>query len=201
MEPMSRLGAGIWALLLIFIAAGCARSGFQYLEDEGSGVYAKIPDDWEVTTEGNIDFALVGEDGTISVLPGEATLPWRAEFDSAPQGNSLADLAGAIEVQPVDRRLRSDLSIGGLIGIDPDSPDDGITVFHQAEVNRGDLSGRRIIYGRNFSGRETLIDRMLLSDDRFTTIYELRLFCDRDCFTENAGVIDEIMETFTVQAQ
>lgn len=40
---------------------------------------------------------------------------------------------------------------------------------------------------------------MMLSDDRFTTIYEVRLSCDRDCFIANADVIDEIIETFAVQ--
>jgi len=141
---MVRSGVGICAVLFAIVASSCSQSGFQYLEDSDSGVYAKIPDDWEVTTQGNIDFALVGEDGTISVLPGEATLPWRAEFDAVPEDpTSLRDVAGAIEVQPVDRRLRSGLTIDGLIGIDPEANDDGITVFHQGDVVRGDLAGRR----------------------------------------------------------
>lgn len=199
-----RLGLLVAFFAGLLLAAACgesglSQSGFQYLEDEDSGLYAKIPAGWSVTTQGNIDFALVGEDGVMSVLPGESTLPWRAEFDARPSNpDRLAKVAGAIEIQPVDRRLRSDLTIDGLIGIDAESPDDGITVFHQDNVRRGELTGRRIIYSREFSGEPTMVDRMMLSDDRLTTVYEVRMFCDKDCFAENADVIDEIMETFTV---
>ena len=35
------------------------------------------------------------------------------------------------------------------------------------------------------------------SDD---AVYELRIFCELDCFAANSGVIEEIMQTFTVEA-
>lgn len=189
-------------LVLLLLTTACGRSGFQYIENSESGVYAKIPQNWEVVSEGNIDFALTGEDGQMSILPGESTLAWRAWFDEAPGEPIDANrVLGAVEVQPVDRRIRDDLSLGDLVGFDLDDPGSDARVLYRSDITRGDLSGLRVIYESDLSGTQSTIDRLLLTDDRFTTVYEVRVFCALDCFADNVGVIEEIMDTFTVEAE
>ncbi|MEM7287836.1 MAG: hypothetical protein AAF480_15905 [Actinomycetota bacterium] len=187
---------------LVLVAASCGRSGFQYIENDDSTVFAKIPDEWELVSEGIVDFTLTGDDGQLSILPGDDTLPWRALFDAepSPDGSVGFDrVLGAVEVQPVDRRLRTDINLESIFGFDPEDPGEDVTVLAQADIAQGDLNGMRVIYQTVVQGVATTIDRQILTDDRFTTVYELRLGCDRDCFSANAEVIDEIMETFTVE--
>ena len=192
---------GLAVLALVVLLSACGRSGFQYLENTDSGVYAKIPEDWDVMSEGLVDFSLPGEDGAVSVLPGEGTLPWRAVFgaDGDAGFEQVESLIGSIEIQPVDRRLRSELSVEGLLGLDPADPADDIEVLFRAEVTQGELSGLRLIYQTDVAGTPTMVDRMLLSDDRLTTLYEIRMICETGCFAANAAVIEEVMSTFTVE--
>lgn len=186
----------ILAALLALLAASCGRSGFQYIENEETGLFAKIPDEWEITSEGLVDFVIVGSDGEIALLPGDRILPWRTDFDASPADDlDLDGVLGTIEIQPVDRRLRSEITVDSLIGLDSAGQ-----ILAREPVERGDFTGLRITYETEMSGRDALVDRMMLHDDRFSAVYELRLFCNEACFAENAAVIDEIMATFTVEA-
>lgn len=188
---------------VVLVAAACGRSGYQYIENDDSTVFAKIPEEWEVVSEGTVDFSLTGEDGQISILPGDQTLPWRALFDAQPaaDGSVRFDrVLGAVEVQPVDRRRRSAMSMATLLGFDPDSPAENVTVLRRADVRQGEFTGMRVTYTTEIQGVDTTMDRMILTDDRFTAVYDLRVFCDNDCFDENESVIDEIIGTFTVEA-
>ena len=189
-------------VVLALLATSCGRSGYQYIENEETGVYAKIPEEWSVISEGLIDFALVGEDGQMAILPGEGTYPWRAYFDAAPgaEANGFDRVLGAVEVQPVDRRLRSSLNLETLVGFDPNAPTEEYNVLYRSDVERNGLNGMRLIYETELSGIESTVDRLMLTADRFTTVYEVRIFCGTVCFADNANVIEEIMDTFTVEA-
>lgn len=197
---------GVAALLIAaagLLFAACGRSGFQYLESDTSGAYAKIPADWSVTSEGFVDFAITGEDDQIRILPGETVVPWKAEFNAAPDATSQTTdhVLGALEVQPVDRRMRGQLALENLFGFDLADPNDGVTVLSQTPTERGELTGLRLSYARTAAnGLESRVERIMLTDDRFTTIYDLRLFCGTTCFIENDAVINEIIDTFTVEA-
>lgn len=197
-----RWSVGTTLVLLALTAVACGRSGYQYIENDETGVYAKIPDDWSVISEGLIDFALVGEDGQMAILPGDDILPWRAYFDAEPDAErgGFDRVLGAVEVQPVDRRLRGSLNLETLVGFDPNAPTDEYRVLYRSDVERGALTGMRLIYETELSGIDNTVDRLMLTDDRFTTVYEVRIFCATACFADNANVIEEIMDTFTVEA-
>ena len=188
---------------LVLIAAACGRSGFQYIENDDSTVFAKIPSEWEILSEGVVDYTLTGEDGQASLLPGDSTfLAWRVLFDEDPDTDNQITfdrVLGAIEVQPVDRRIRSDVNVLSVLGFDPDEPSDGVTVYRHAQVQQNELSGVRITYATTFEGEPATIARLILTDDRSTAIYDVRVFCDLDCFNDNVEVIDEIIDTFTVE--
>ena len=70
--------------------------------------FIKIPDDWDVVSEGAVNFTITPDDD-IQPIPGEFVLAWRAEFDAAPasRAGSFDYVQGYVEVQPVDRRWQS----------------------------------------------------------------------------------------------
>ena len=98
------------------------------------------------------------------------------------------------------RSTAGSLNLETLVGFDPNAPTDEYRVLYRSDVERDGLNGMRLIYETELSGIESTVDRLMLTDDRFTTVYEVRIFCDTVCFADNANVIEEIMDTFTVEA-
>ncbi len=195
-----RLVLGALAVLAMLVAA-CGRSGFQYIENDADTVFVKIPAEWELLSEGIVDFTVTTEDGQLELLPGDETLPWRAVFDASPPAlrGQLQHVAGSVEVQPVDRRLRSGLNLSRFLGFDPTDPDNEVEVLRQYGVSEGGFHGLRIVYRPSLeTAVEATVDRVLLTDDRGSAVYDLLVFCSVACYDENAEVIDEIMTTFTV---
>ena len=73
------------------LAAGCGRSGYEYVENDDETVFLKIPEDWQVVSEGAVNFTIAPDDD-IQPIYGEFVWPWRAEFDASPSG-----LAGSFD--------------------------------------------------------------------------------------------------------
>ncbi len=198
-----RARAGFAALaIMTMVGAACGRSGFQYIENDTDTVFVKIPSNWELLSEGIVDFTVTNEDGQLELLPGDEVLPWRAVFDASPEAErgQLKHVAGSVEVQPVDRRLRSGLDLGRFLGFDPNEPTEGVEVLRRYRVSEGRFNGLRIVYRPDLDGSvRATVDRVLLTDDRGSAVYDLILFCSVDCYDENQAVIDEIMTTFTVE--
>jgi hypothetical protein len=177
--------------------AACGQSGYQYLSSDDETVFAKIPDDWTLLSEGVVDFAIRPQDGsTFRVLPGDETLPWRARFTSDPSGRVRTDqLAGYIDVQPVDARMREQINLDMLL----DYGDGGEPLAEPRRVRLGDLEGFRVQFAA--PGDDPMVnDRLVLSDARRTVVYLIQVGCVRSCFDAHSEVIEEIMTTFTVTA-
>jgi hypothetical protein len=174
----------------------CGRSGYQYLESEDERVFAKIPDDWDVVSQGIIDFVLRPSDGSqVRLLPGDDTLPWRARFTADPSGRVGPDhVSGYVDVQPVDARMRDQVTLDVLAEI---GTTDG-AIGEPRPIVLGDLEGFRLRL--ESAGDDPLVnDRLVLTDDRRTVVYVIQAGCRQPCFDDNAAVIDEIMRTFTVK--
>ena len=183
------------------LAAGCARSGYQYVEYDDENVFIKVPEDWDVVSEGNVDFAITPDDNP-QVLPGERLLPWRAQFDAAPDSlrNSLEYVSGFVEVQPVDRRMRSDLNPLTFFPIDSLADAGGVEVVRHDLVRVGDVSGHRIAWRQVAEdGTELIGDRLVMTNSLNSVVYTVGFACAVGCYDANAADIDEVMRTFTVE--
>ena len=183
------------------LAAGCSRSGYQYVEGSDETVFIKIPADWDVVSEGNVDFAITPDDNP-QVLPGERRLPWRAQFNAAPESSrdSFDYVAGFVEVQPVDRRMRSDLNLAAFFPIDLSADVEGVEVVRHDLVRVGDVSGHRIAWKQvTASGDEIMGDRLVMTDSLNSVVYFVGFGCTVGCYNANAVEIDEVMRTFTVE--
>ena len=183
------------------LAAGCGRSGYQYVENDDENVFIKIPEGWDVVSEGNVDFALTPDDNP-QVLPGERLLPWRAQFDASPERDpfSLDYVAGFVEVQPVDRRMRSDLNLVSLFPFNRTAGEDEIEVVRHDLVTVGDVSGHRIAWKQvTPDGQEIVGDHLVMANSLKSVVYTVGFGCTAGCYAANAAEIDEIMRTFTVE--
>ena len=183
------------------LAAGCGRSGYQYVEDDDDTVFIKIPDDWDVVSEGNVDFAFA-PDATPQVLPGDRRLPWRAQFNASPVSdrNSFDYVAGFVEIQPVDRRMRSDLNLVALFPFNASASVGEVEIVRHDLVTVGDVSGHRIAWKQvTEDGQEIMGDRLVMTNSLNSVVYFVGLGCTAGCFAANATEIDEIMRTFTVE--
>ena len=182
-------------MLGAIVLSACGRSGYQYVESDDETVFAKIPDDWQLISEGIVDFALRPEDGSqLRLLPGDETLPWRAQFTADPAGQVRPDrVAGYVDVQPTDARIRETLTLEALLDYGPG----GEALGDPIPVRLGDLEGYRVQF--EVAGDDPLTnDRLVLTDDRRTVIYVIQVGCRKSCFDVEADEIDEIMTTFTV---
>lgn len=185
------------AVVASLIAAACGRSGYQYLENGDDTVFVKIPENWEVVSEGVVDYT-VTPDGDLQLLPGDSALPWRATITEAASG-SPDQVTGAVEIQPVDRRMRAELNPYRFFGIDPNDTTDGIEVVRHDLVKLGDVSGPRLVWKQtNEQGQEMVVDRLVMTDSLNRVIYSVGFGCNESCYDANESSIDEIMATFTV---
>ena len=182
------------------LAAGCGRSGYEYVENDDETVFLKIPEDWQVVSEGNVDFAITPDSNYPQILPGEDVLAWRAQFDAAPDTNSLDYVVGFVEVQPVDRRMRSALNLAQFFPIDLNSVGGEFNVVRHDLVSVGDISGHRIAWRDVVpDGRAFVSDRLVMTNSLNSVVYTVGLVCSVGCYNANAAEIDEVMRTFTVE--
>ena len=195
--------ARVVALVLVataVLAAGCGRSGYEYVENDDETVFLKIPDDWQVVSEGNVDFAITPDGNYPQILPGEDVLAWRAQFAAAPDINSLEFVAGFVEVQPVDRRMRSDLNLASFFPIDASATVGEIEVVRHDLITVGDVSGHRIAWKQTTAdGQEIMGDRLVMTNSLNSVVYTVGVGCTVGCYTANSAEIDEVMRTFTVE--
>ena len=183
------------------LAGGCGRSGYQYVENRDDTVFLKIPDDWEIVAEGVVNYAITPDDNP-QRLPGENVVPWRVVFNAAPGGAppSFDHVSGFVEVQPVDRRMRSDLSLSAFFPAEVSTLAEGVEVVRHDMVTAGEASGRRIAWTRLMEdGRRIKGDRLVMTNDLNSVIYTVGLGCSIGCYDANAASIEEVMSTFTVE--
>lgn len=182
--------------------AACGRSGYQYVENGDETVFVKIPEGWEVVSEGSVNYAITPDENYPQILPGERVVPWRAQFNAAPNSRrtSSEHVAGFVEVQPVDRRMRSDLNLMMLFPFDLAESDGKIEVVRHDVVTRGQAAGHRIAWRQvTEDGQEFMADQMVIADELNSVVYTVGLSCSTGCYAANATSIEEVMRTFTVQ--
>lgn len=189
------------AVAVCLAAAACGRSGYQYIENGDDTVFVKIPENWEVVSEGVVDYT-VTPDGDLQLLPGDSALPWRATFVETPPGapGSPTGITGAVEIQPVDRRMRGDLNPYRFFGIDLDDTTDGIEVVRHDLVEMDGISGPRLVWKQtNEQGEEMVVDRLVMTDSLNRVVYSVGMGCNSGCYDANVSSIEEVMATFTVR--
>lgn len=197
---MRARAAPLVLLAAAVLLSGCGRSGYQYVENDDETVFIKIPDDWDVVSQGAVNFTLTPDDD-IQPIPGEFVLAWRAEFDAAPASlaGSYEYVQGYVEVQPVDRRMQDSVR-ADLFFPEVSITADGVEQVRHDLVTVGDVSGHRMAWTQVAEdGSAFVSDRLVLVDSLSSKVYRVNVVCTLGCYNANAAQIDEIMRTFTVE--
>jgi hypothetical protein len=223
----SRTGQNVWrmswparvgvphALLLAvgfaLLAAGCSRSGYQYVENEDEGIFVKVPDDWEVTELDQLpenDAQTLGDLLLEPVVPDSE--PWLVALSSP--DHELGQVVGQVTMMPIGSEFRDQVSTTAMRAVtsplglgDPvelaASEGSDFQILLDRDLADSPLRGNRVVY--NFSGERVprTFDQIFFVDEANRRLYGLVLSCATTCYRANAEVIDEIIESFTVEEE
>ena len=207
-----------FVLALVVIAAACSRSGFQYVENKDEGLFLKLPDSWAVfqLEETNNPPQTVG-DLLAQPLVAEAS-SWQIVFDSTPDPSASnvtsagvpEHVIGLAEIQPIALGERDTTSLASLRSLilrgtsDPVSEareaDSTIDLILDIDIMSNSLRGNRVIFSNTVSDNaEVTFDQLILVDAATSRYYRLVVFCESSCYSANKLLIDEIVESLTVE--
>ena len=205
------------ALAALTVGVGCAGSGYSYLANKDEQLFFKVPDDWTVFTTNDL---MEGADS------GGRT--WVRGFAAGeePTIESVFSIAsdlprGYVEVLTLDRSERDALNLATLRGtnfgadeatgepIDPlvyaqEHPRGPLTVlgYDDSVVLSHGPHGVHIRVAITPQGASdaAIIDQTVLVDKATTKRYVLSIGCSATCFKANQKVIEEVIESWTLEA-
>jgi hypothetical protein len=205
---------GLVAVIASTGAAGaCGGSGFQFIENNDLGVYAKLPDSWAIYDEAD----LFPEEST-SQLERRSEAMWLRTFDGSDEPSvegsrtpGEADPTGVVQVRRLGIDERELINLSALRGFgnaaqDPvaaarDNPAVQVLVDEPVEFDGGYHGVHTVFVITPESGGDSVVtDRMTLLDSASTTIYLFQVACAEDCYLEtHRDVIAEVVSSWTIQ--
>ena len=210
---MARSGLVV-AVVALALAAGCADSGYDYHSNKAEKLYFKVPDDWTVYDTGD--------------LLGETAAPSRAWLRGF-VGDGGGDMdrvfllgndvpRGYVEILQLVGEERDDVSLRSLRGtrlltdatgneIDPieyaeENPDGPLQILGLEDIalDHG-AHGVRIRVAITQDDGDAIIDQTVLVDPATTKRYLLNIGCSIDCFELHMDEIEEVIESWTLEAR
>jgi hypothetical protein len=204
-------------LLLALIVAGsfavaCGTSGYQYVENEDFGVFAKIPDSWAMYDEQDLlradDAGATDED-----MEQASERMWFRGFDSSgdPSLDGVFDLAaseprGFVRIQLLTVSQREQVNLTSLRGFDPISVMTGqseqqITVLADEPAAFEGYHGVHTVYrSADQEGDVAVIDQTAVLDSTSSILYVFVVGCSPECYEEtHHDEIQDIVDSWTIQ--
>ncbi|MGH9230454.1 MAG: hypothetical protein ACRD07_17315 [Acidimicrobiales bacterium] len=211
-RSLAGLGAG-------FVAAGvaaCGGSGYQFVQNDDLGVYAKLPGDWEVYDERD----LFPEDSD-SELERRREGMWVRTFDGSEDPSAEAstspgdgDPTGIVQVRVLGPDEREQINLSALRGLGNPQADPvaaaranvPVQVFVDEPVEfDGGYHGVHTVFAvaPEEDGNDLVVtDRTVLLDAASTTMFVFQLACAEDCYLEtHKDEIAEIVDSWTIQEE
>ena len=203
---------------IALLAAACSRSGFQYVENRDEGLFLKLPEKWAVyQLEETENPPQTVEDLLAQPLAAEAD-SWQIVFDSSPDPSASnitsagvpEYVLGLAEVQPISLGERDTISMASLRSlilrgttdpvIESREADSSIELLLDSDFVSDSLRGNRVIFRNTVSDNvEVTFDQVVLVDAATSRYYRLVVFCESGCYSANKTLIDEIVESLTVE--
>ena len=199
---------------IVMGAGACGGSGYQYIENDDLGMYAKLPDDWVVFDETDLfpdeserERELRAQSLWVRTFAGSAD----ADVDASQQVGD--DPTGQVVVQAIapDDRETFDLRTlrgGGDPARDPvaaQGTDLGeglsVTVLSDEPVTfDGGFSGVHTVFVVQMGGDATITDRTAVRNAETTVMAVFEVSCTERCYSEtHQDEIADIVESWTIQ--
>jgi hypothetical protein len=224
--PRGRVLTVVTGLVAALVMAACTPSGHRYVKNSSEGVYFKIPNDWELYDE---DAILEFQEADLSPgeLDQARESQWQVFFDAAPRP-SLKHLGELVTDHPngqaqvvqltagerdvVSRELMRNLifPVDQILEFDPSL----VELVDGEEINKDGVHGVRFVFNIDSRVPALVVTNTLeesddrefatfsqttLLDERTETMYVLLVSCSVDCYEDNKGTIDDVVESWTVK--
>ncbi len=191
----------------------CGSSGYQYVENDELGVYARLPDDWTIYDEADL-FPEASE----RELEQRQAQVWLRTFDSADEPSvetsrsiSADHPTGVFAVRALTPQQRENLDLGALRGggdpthdpVAADAADDqgSITVLSDEPVEfDGGYSGVHTVFVIERDGTAVITDQTAVRNAESTAIAMFQVGCTEACYFETyKDEIADLVDSWTVQ--
>jgi hypothetical protein len=194
-------------------AGACGGSGYQFVQNEDLGVYAKLPGDWEIYDERDLF-----PDDSKSELERRAQAMWVRTFDGSddpsPEASTSpggSDPTGVVQVRTLTRDEREQINLSALRGLG--NPQADPVAAARANVPVQVLIDEPVEFDGGFHGVHTVFavspqeggdlvvtDRTVLLDSAGTTMFAFQVACAEDCYLEtHKDEIADIVDSWTIQ--
>jgi hypothetical protein len=200
----------------VIVAVGvsaCGGSGYQFVQNDDLGVYAKLPGDWEIYDEHD----LFPEDSDRQ-LERRREAMWVRTFDGSDDPSAEAstspgdgDPTGIVQVRALTPGEREQINLSALRGLGNPQADPVAAARANAPVRvledepvefEGGFHGVHTVFGVAPEGENDLVvtDRTVLLDAASTTMFVFQVACAEDCYLEtHKDEIADIVESWTIQ--
>jgi hypothetical protein len=197
------LRGGIVVLALALLGA-CGDADNTYVEEQGSGLFMRLPNDWTVFDVENgkpaADPSTDVNFGAWSVLIDGAVQPDRAHGeDAAPE-----EPVGTVQVVPLamfqsppalaHSTLRSFFMPDGS-----DPLEAGLDDLEYDEIDNGAHWGNRLTATIDQGGQPVRVAQLAFFDDGGDRVHVVRILCSIECFADNEDEIDGVLDSFTLE--
>jgi hypothetical protein len=202
------------AIALVAGAGACGSSGYQYVENEDLGIYARLPGDWAVYDE--VD--LFPEDSDRE-RDQRAEQAWLRSFDAAADPSAEASQSlgtdtptGYVIVRALTQQEREQLDLSSLRGggnpaLDPIAAQSApggegeVTVLSDEPVEYdGGFTGVHTVFVLDTPDRPVVIDQVTVRNAETTAIALFRVSCSEDCYFEtHKDEIADVVDSWTIQ--
>jgi hypothetical protein len=202
------------ALAAVGLAAvSCGGSGYQYVENDDLGVYARLPDDWGVYDESDLF-----PDASDRELEQRASQVWMRTFDGADEPSVEASQspggespAGLVIVRALSQQEREQLDLSALRGAGNPARDPVAAAAADSEGIVEVVSDQPVEFEGGFTGVHTVFvvdegdgpvvtDQIALRNAATTALALFQVSCSEDCYYEtHKDEIADLVESWTIQ--
>ena len=204
---------GLGAVVAAVGTGACGGSGYQFVQNDDLGVYAKLPGDWEIYDEQD----LFPEDSDTQ-LERRRQAMWVRTFDGSDDPSAEAstspgegDPTGIVQVRPLAPDEREQINLSALRGLGNPQADPvaaaranvpvQVLVDEPVEFDGGYLGVHTVFAVTPEDGNDLVVtDRTVLLDGASSTMFVFQLACAEDCYLEtHKDEIADIVDSWTIQ--
>lgn len=210
---VARSLVGLGGVVVAMGVGACGGSGYQFVQNDDLGVYAKLPGDWEIYDERD----LFPEDSDTQLERRREGM-WVRTFDGSDDPSAEAstspgegDPTGIVQVRALSPDEREQINLSALRGLGNPQADPVAAARANAPVQvladepvkfDGGYHGVHTVFAVTPEGGNHLVvtDRTVLLDAASTTMFVFQVACAEDCYLEtHKDEIADIVDSWTIQ--
>ncbi|HUP86959.1 MAG TPA: hypothetical protein VM143_14995 [Acidimicrobiales bacterium] len=201
------LAALVAVALGILGACSLQRSGYQFVRSPSTGTYLKVPQEWTVYGQKDIEKLLAEADPGTERDP----FPFISVFDAGEHPQLDLDLGaddpvGLIRVRELAPTERDAVSFATARNEFHDALNDALEsgeapLRKMIEIRQRAADGQRIVfsYTDEATGQLVTLDQTTLVDRDKHRIYLLVVGCEAGCYERNRNQIDDVVSSLTIK--